>query len=83
MSDNSSNRIVIPLGPQHPALKEPGSFTLTLEGEKVVNAVIGIGYNHRGLEKALESRTYIQNLYMIERICGICSHSQRCVLPSN
>lgn len=75
MSDNSSNRIVIPLGPQHPALKEPGSFTLTLEGEKVVNAVIGIGYNHRGLEKALESRTYIQNLYMIERICGICSHT--------
>lgn len=73
MSEN--NRVTIPIGPQHPALKEPGCFTVTLEGEKVVNAVIGVGYNHRGLEKACESRTYIQNLYIIERVCGICSHT--------
>ncbi len=70
-----NNRVVIPIGPQHPSLKEPGCFTITLEGEKVVKAVVGIGYNHRGLEKACESRTYIQNLYLIERVCGICSHT--------
>jgi len=70
-----SNRIVIPIGPQHPSLKEPGCFTITLEGEKVVHADIGIGYNHRGLEKACESRNYIQTLYLIERVCGICSHT--------
>jgi membrane-bound hydrogenase subunit alpha len=70
-----SNRIVIPIGPQHPSLKEPGCFTITLEGEKVVDAHIGIGYNHRGLEKACESRNYIQTLYLIERVCGICSHT--------
>lgn len=69
------NRVVIPIGPQHPSLKEPGCFTITLEGEKVVNAVVGVGYNHRGLEKACESRTYIQDLYIIERVCGICSHT--------
>lgn len=69
------NRVVIPIGPQHPSLKEPGCFTITLEGEKVVNAVVGVGYNHRGLEKACESRNYIQNLYLIERVCGICSHT--------
>jgi membrane-bound hydrogenase subunit alpha len=72
---NQDNRIVIPIGPQHPSLKEPGSFTLTLEGEKVINAIIGIGYNHRGLEKACENRPYIQVLYIVERICGICSHT--------
>ncbi len=72
---NEKNRVVVPIGPQHPSLKEPGSFTLTLEGEKVVNAIIGIGYVHRGLEKACESRDYIQNLYLIERVCGICSHT--------
>lgn len=71
----TANRVVIPIGPQHPSLDEPGCFTITLEGEKVVNAVIGIGYNHRGLEKACESRTYVQNLYIIERVCGICSHT--------
>ena len=70
-----SERIVIPIGPQHPMLKEPACFTITLEGEKVVQAVVGVGYNHRGLEKACESRTYIQDLYIIERVCGICSHT--------
>jgi len=71
----NNNRIVLPIGPQHPSLKEPASFRITLEGEKVVNAVIGVGYNHRGLEKACESKNYIQNLYLIERVCGICSHT--------
>ena len=70
-----SKRITIPIGPQHPSLKEPGCFTITLEGEKVVSAVVGVGYNHRGLEKACEARTYIQDLYIIERVCGICSHT--------
>ncbi len=71
----SDNQIRIPIGPQHPSLEEPSSFDITLEGEKVINAVIGVGYNHRGLEKMCESRTYIQNLYVIERVCGICSHA--------
>jgi membrane-bound hydrogenase subunit alpha len=68
-------RLVIPIGPQHPALKEPESFTLYLEGERVAAANVSLGYNHRGIEKACEERTYIQDLYLIERVCGICSHS--------
>ena len=74
-NNRSSNLVTVPIGPQHPALDEPASFTVTLDGEKVVNAVIGVGYNHRGLEKACEKRTYIQDLYIIERVCGICSHT--------
>ena len=70
-----NKQITIPIGPQHPSLKEPGCFTITLEGEKVINAVVGVGYNHRGLEKACEARTYIQDMYLIERVCGICSHT--------
>ncbi len=68
-------KIMVPLGPQHPALEEPESFTLLLEGERVAAAQVCIGYNHRGMEKAAESRTYLQNVYLLERICGICSHS--------
>lgn len=68
-------RLVIPVGPQHPALKEPASFTLYLEGERVAAANVALGYNHRGIEKACEERTYIQDIYLIERICGICSHT--------
>lgn len=68
-------KINVPLGPQHPALKEPGSFMLCLEGEEVVDATLRLGYNHRGIEKAAEARNYIQALYLIERVCGICSHA--------
>jgi len=67
--------IVIPIGPQHPALKEPESFRFTVDGEVIVDAEVRLGYNHRGIEKACESRPYMQCLYLIERICGICSHT--------
>ncbi len=69
------SKITIPFGPQHPALKEPENFMLVLEGEQITSAGVNLGYNHRGMEKAAEERTYIQNLYLIERVCGICSHS--------
>ena len=72
---HNSGDVQVPFGPQHPALKEPESFLLTLRGEKITAATVRIGYNHRGIEKACEERTYIQDLYLIERICGICSHS--------
>ena len=75
MSERNDHKVVLPIGPQHPSLKEPGSFKITLDGEKVERAVVEIGYNHRGIEKACESRTYIQDLYIIERVCGICSHA--------
>lgn len=72
---HDSGDIEIPIGPQHPALKEPESFLVTLRGEKITAFNVKIGYNHRGIEKACEERTYLQDLYLLERICGICSHS--------
>ncbi|MDD2679777.1 MAG: nickel-dependent hydrogenase large subunit [Candidatus Omnitrophica bacterium] len=65
----------IPIGPQHPALKEPESFSVALKGEKILGVDIRLGYNHRGIEKAAEERSYVQDIYLIERVCGICSHS--------
>jgi ech hydrogenase subunit E len=73
-TDQESERFVIPIGPQHPALKEPGHFEFTVDGEIVTSAWARLGYAHRGIEKATEERTWIQNLYLAERICGICSH---------
>ena len=65
----------VPIGPQHPALKEPESFSLVLRGEKIIDVEVRLGYNHRGIEKACEQRTYLQDVYLVERICGICSHT--------
>ena len=67
--------VKIPIGPQHPALKEPACFTVSLRGEQLAGLDLRLGYNHRGVEKAAEGKTYTQNIYLLERICGICSHS--------
>jgi NADH-quinone oxidoreductase subunit D len=71
----TGNTFVIPIGPQHPALKEPGHFQFTVDGEIVTGAKMRLGYAHRGIEKAAESRSWYQNLYLFERVCGICSHT--------
>ncbi len=65
--------INVVLGPQHPALLEPERFSLKVDGEIVKEVEPRIGYVHRGIEKAAEKRTYLQDIYLVERICGICN----------
>ena len=69
---------VIPFGPQHPVLPEPLQLRLTMEDGRVVEAIPSIGYIHRGLEKLAERKDFVQDVFLIERVCGICSfiHSQ-------
>ena len=68
-----SKRSIVPFGPQHPVLPEPIHLDLVLEDEKVVEAIPSIGFVHRGLEKLVEKRNFHDYMYVIERICGICS----------
>ena len=70
----SQEKFIVPIGPQHPALKEPGHFEFTVDGEVVTSAQARLGYVHRGIEKGAEARNWTQNLYLVERVCGICSH---------
>ncbi|MCW4045455.1 MAG: NADH-quinone oxidoreductase subunit C [Candidatus Bathyarchaeota archaeon] len=70
-SDGSLVNIII--GPQHPALLEPEKFSVKVNGEIVKQVEPRIGYVHRGVEKAAEQRTYLQDVYLVERICGICN----------
>jgi formate hydrogenlyase subunit 5 len=65
--------VKIIVGPQHPALCEPEKFAIIASGETVTGIQPRIGYVHRGIEKASESRTYLQDVYLVERICGICN----------
>ncbi len=67
--------VTIPIGPQHPALKEPTNLTIKVDGEIIVDIDLRLGYNHRGIEKGAENRSYLQDIYLTERICGICSTS--------
>ena len=67
------SRTVIPFGPQHPVLPEPVHLDLVVEDEKVVEARPSVGFIHRGLEKLVERKDYVEFVYIAERICGICS----------
>ena len=66
---------IIPIGPYHPALEEPVHARLIVEGETIKDAEVFIGYNHRGIEKLAQERNFIQTIVLVERVCGICSHS--------
>ena len=66
---------VVPIGPYHPALEEPVHAKLYTEGEIITSAEVFIGYNHRGIEKLAQQKNFIQTLVLVERVCGICSHS--------
>ena len=67
----------IPIGPIHPALKEPIRLTFRVRGERIVGVEIRTGFAHRGIEfmGMRQGRNLIQILYLAERICGICSVS--------
>lgn len=72
-------RVIVPIGPQHPALKEPVNFRVITDGERIVELELNLSYSHRGIEKAAEQRDFIRALPLIERVCGICSHSHSTV----
>ncbi|MFH1424134.1 MAG: nickel-dependent hydrogenase large subunit [archaeon] len=69
------NSFTVPIGPIHPALKEPIQLTCEIEGEKVVDVDIKMSQVHRGIEWAGTRRNCVQIVYLAERICGICSAS--------
>ena len=70
-----SHRTCINIGPYHPLQEEAEFFQLYVEGETVVDMDMRISYNHRGIEKIDESKTFDQVTFVVERVCGICSAS--------
>ncbi|KAA0008250.1 MAG: nickel-dependent hydrogenase large subunit [Thermoplasmata archaeon] len=65
----------IPIGPIHPALKEPVMFEFEIEGERIVGVDFKVGHVHRGIEWIGTQKNPLQILPIAERICGICNIS--------
>lgn len=55
-------------GPQHPAAHGVLRLILELEGEEIVRADPHVGLLHRGTEKLMEYKTYLQNLPYMDRL---------------
>lgn len=67
---------LLPIGPYHPMLHEPEYLQVILEGERIIDLDIHLGYNHRGVEKIAASKPNIyQSLKVVERTCGICGEA--------
>ncbi len=56
-------------GPQHPGITGNMSVELTVCGDEVVEGKTHVGYLHRGFEKLMERRTFIQCFPIVCRIC--------------
>ena len=63
----------LPVGPQHPMYVEAENLNVYLDGETIVDVDVNVGYLHRGIEELMQRRNYLQNIFVAERICGICS----------
>jgi membrane-bound hydrogenase subunit alpha len=64
----------VPIGPIHPALKEPIMIRCTIEGEEIVDVDVVASQNHRGVEWiGMNRNNPVQSIYLAERICGICN----------
>jgi NADH-quinone oxidoreductase subunit D len=69
------SQTVVPVGPFHPLLEEAEFFKIHVDGETVTGIDTDIGYMHRGHEFISERKTFTQSIFLVERICGICSTS--------
>lgn len=74
MSPTTKTTFQLPIGPIHPALKEPVAFEFEIDGEQIIDVSVTLGQVHRAIEWAARKRNPIQVLYLAERICGICSY---------
>lgn len=71
-ADHADNRKIrhytVNFGPQHPAAHGVLRLILELNGEEIVRADPHVGLLHRGTEKLIEYRTYLQALPYFDRL---------------
>ncbi|WP_026852690.1 NADH-quinone oxidoreductase subunit C [Geothrix fermentans] len=60
----------VAVGPVHAGVIEPGHFRFQCHGERVFHLEIALGYQHRGLEKALLGGPHPLSLKQAETACG-------------
>ncbi len=57
------------IGPNHPGIEGNFALKLMVEGDTIVKAKTEAGFLHRGFEKLMEERLFIQNIAIVCRIC--------------
>ncbi len=68
-TDTIRRRVQLWFGPQHPGITGNMSVQAWLEGDTLTQGITHVGYLHRGFEKLMERRKYIQSFPIVCRIC--------------
>lgn len=68
INEDGTKNVILNFGPQHPAAHGVLRLMLELEGEIVVKADPHIGLLHRGTEKLIENKTYLQAVPYFDRL---------------
>jgi NADH-quinone oxidoreductase subunit D len=76
MTEQSLRNFTINFGPQHPAAHGVLRLVLELDGEVVERVDPHIGLLHRGTEKLIEHKTYLQNIGYFDRLDYVAPMNQ-------
>jgi Ni,Fe-hydrogenase III large subunit len=68
LGDDQMHEVAV--GPVHAGVIEPGHFRFQCEGEKVHHLEISLGYQHRGIEKAMIGSPHKLSLHLMETAAG-------------
>jgi Ni,Fe-hydrogenase III large subunit len=60
----------VAVGPVHAGIIEPGHFRFQAHGEEILSLEIILGYQHRGVERLLETQERERAIYVAESIAG-------------
>jgi Ni,Fe-hydrogenase III large subunit len=60
----------VAVGPVHAGVIEPGHFRFNCHGERVIHLEISLGYQHRGVERALRGGPHTNSVHLAETIAG-------------
>ncbi|HOV03405.1 MAG TPA: hypothetical protein PLG99_03275 [Kaistiaceae bacterium] len=69
VSHPPSHEYELYFGPNHPGIEGNYAIRVRLKGDEVQEAIADGGYLHRGFEKIMEERLWIQNVALVPRIC--------------
>jgi Ni,Fe-hydrogenase III large subunit len=60
----------VAVGPVHAGIIEPGHFRFNCHGERVIHLEISLGYQHRGIERALRGGPKMASMPLVETVAG-------------
>ena len=78
--DPLNTKMVLNMGPQHPATHGVLRLILQLRGELIEKAKVDIGYLHRGVEKIAENKTYQEFMPYTDRMDYLSPYSNNVAL---